>query len=123
MPLIAAYFARHGQVPAKMALGLAAMLRFLKVAKTAGEKCYGTWHGQEYLLQDDNAHLFAQNAQHKDPCTAVGEILADTNLWGLNAAKFAGLPEAVANYLRYLENASKAEVAQLFLPHPQFQNA
>lgn len=105
--LLQEYYRKNRAVPKYMAAGLAAYIRFMK--PTAGDpaaekegKWYGEFNGTQYLLQDQQAGVFAR-LYKEEPL--VGSVLGHREFWGgADLRDIPGLEEAVAQSLDTLNS-------------------
>lgn len=117
LPTILEYREKTGALPERMVLGLACLLRYLKVAKEGG--CYvGLRENKEaYAVHDDQQTLefFAGIWSRNKPEAVVKQALSNTELWdGRNLLEVDGLCEAVAGYLDQLERVGVMETIRQF---------
>ncbi|OXM13640.1 tagaturonate reductase [Paenibacillus herberti] len=111
MPTLAHYAESGEAIPARLALGLAALLRYYKVTKGSDGEFTGTsLKGIRYVVRDDSnaldriaGHWQAAGASNAD---AIGAILADKELWG---SSWSGLAESVIVQSEVLERGEGNE--------------
>lgn len=94
LPLLLNYYQLFNRVPAYMALGFAAYLRFMQVDKQENGQFYGLFDNASYLITDDNAAYFADQSK-KEPRAYVKDVLSDTHFWGTALPDLPGFVEAV----------------------------
>lgn len=80
LPVLLNYFKLNGTVPAHIAFGFAAFLRFMKVARKEGNQYFGSYEGREYLITDDQAEYFYDKTQEND-VDFVSSVMGDNAMW------------------------------------------
>jgi len=99
------YYAQQQELPAKMCLGFAAMLLFLKPAKQEAGKYYGKRGEEWYVINDDNAAVFAdywEQVTSTDEVTIgamVAGICGNTRLWEEDLRQLPGFATTVTTHL------------------------
>lgn len=99
------YYAGQQQLPAKMCLGFAAMLLFLKPVKQETGKYYGKRGEEWYVINDDNAAVFAaywEQVTLTDETTIgamVAGVCSNTRLWEEDLSKLPGFTAEVTTHL------------------------
>ena len=96
VPSILGYLEGRGELPARLALALAAFIRLYK----------GEWEGEMIPLKDDPGVLdwFRQTWSEADSLDDLTEtVLANTALWDRDLAQIPGLVERVSENLRAIE--------------------
>ncbi|GAA4507031.1 tagaturonate reductase [Hymenobacter ginsengisoli] len=111
VPDLLHYAERFRAVPQYVALGFAAYLLFMRNTRHEGDKWYGEANGQEYLIQDEQAGLFAERWATASPADLVRQVLSDLSLWGTDLTALPGFNEAVTRYL--LQMAQEGAAATL----------
>ncbi|MFI5154915.1 MAG: tagaturonate reductase [Chitinophagales bacterium] len=101
LPLLMEYLARFKGVPKRMTLGWAAHILFMRSSMGKDQQYYGEIGGKNYLVQDNQAVVYA--AAWKEPDTVVANILGDKNLWGGDLNELPGFAKAVSENLKLLE--------------------
>lgn len=95
IPLLLNYYKIYNEVPANMAIGFAAFIRFMQI-KTKGDGQYtGTINNAEYKVTDSEAGYFAGVWQNPDSNAAIKNILANKGLWDSDLDALPGFTEAV----------------------------
>lgn len=101
VPLIEKHYSVTAELPAAMALGFAAYLRFMIPAN----------NGFHYTVQDDKAAIIDahwRSASGKND--AVAAIMSDTRLFGIDLARYEGFVHDVQSYLAALTEKGAAEI-------------
>ncbi len=108
LPDLLHYYERFGAVPQYVALGFAAYLLFMRSTRQEGDNWYGEAHGQEYLIQDEQAGYFA-DLWVRCPTNALAqEALRNVSLWGTDLTALPGFVSAVTRYLLQLQQEGAA---------------
>jgi tagaturonate reductase len=102
LPLLLKHYERTSQLPEHMALGFAAFLLFMNCKKNSKEQYMGISNGTAYMVQDDQAHYFADKWHDHDAERLVETVLADTHFWDADLTKLKGFSELVKGYLKSL---------------------
>ncbi|MEP6927047.1 MAG: tagaturonate reductase [Ginsengibacter sp.] len=76
------YIHRFNKIPSHMAMGMAAHILFMKTTKGTDEKFYGQYNGNQYLVEDQHAALYADYWKNFPEELLVDEILSNEELWG-----------------------------------------
>jgi tagaturonate reductase len=108
VPDLLHYYERFKAVPQYMALGFAAYLLFERGTRQEGDKWYGEAHGQEYLIQDEQAGYFADLWQRLPAAEVVQVALGNQNLWGTDLTALPGFADSVTRYLTQLQHEGAA---------------
>lgn len=88
-----------------MCLGFAAMLLFLKPVREEGGKYYGSRQGEEYLITDDNAAIFAAYwRDYNNIGEMVQQLCRDERLWEASLDALPGFSATVAEHLQQLQS-------------------
>ncbi|RBQ05903.1 tagaturonate reductase [Pedobacter miscanthi] len=106
IPLIRKYYALKNEVPQLTALGVAAYILFMNVAKE-GENYIASANGKTYPVQDEFAEIIA--GYWKNPETVIDNTLGDRRLWGKNLNNYPGFNAAVKSYVELLQNKGAKE--------------
>ncbi len=106
IPLIRRYYALKNEVPQLTALGIAAYILFMNVAKD-GENYTPSANGKTYPVQDEFAEILLD--YWKNPETVVDNTLSDKRLWGKNLNNYPGFNTAVKSYVGLLQNKGAKE--------------
>ncbi|PSL50247.1 tagaturonate reductase [Chitinophaga niastensis] len=108
------YYEKNQSLPAHMCLGFAAMLLFLQPTRVEDGKYYGSRGTEEYVITDDNAHIFADYWHHHTSVKQlVQDVCHDNRLWETNLAGIPGFVRTVADYLQELKQDGVKEFVQL----------
>jgi len=119
VPDVLHYYERFRAVPQYVALGFAAYLLFERGTRQEGGKWYGEAHGQEYLIQDEQAGYFADLWQRLPPAEVVQVALGSQALWGTDLTALPGFADSVARYLAQLQQEGTAAALATVLGPPQ----
>jgi tagaturonate reductase len=103
VPDLLHYYERFKAVPQYVALGYAAYLLFEHGTRQEGDKWYGEAHGQEYLIQDEQAGYFADLWQRLPAAEVVQVALGNQNLWGTDLTALPGFADSVTRFLTQLQ--------------------
>lgn len=111
------YYEKYKTLPHHLSLGFAAMLLFLCPVREEAGKYYGSRNGEEYLITDDNAAVFAAWwRDHSDINDMVAGICSDKRLWETDLAAIPGFAGQVAHLLKMLKsNGVKAFIQSQLL--------
>jgi tagaturonate reductase len=115
VPLITNYYAVKNEVPTCMALGFAAYLLYMKATKKDGEKYYGSFQGEDYLITDDLASYFYEVWQANEADVVVEKVLANTELWGTNLTALPMFAETVKENLITMQENGVEDVINTFV--------
>ncbi len=110
VPVLLKHYQKSDQVPARIALGFAAYLRFMQVEKEQGGKYFGEANGATYPINDDLAHYFYGIKNSIPSDIFVYTILNNTELWGTDLTLLPGFLSAVQQFYTVIasEGALKA---------------
>jgi tagaturonate reductase len=99
------YYEKYKALPPHLCLGFAAMLLFLQPAREEAGKYYGNRGGEEYVITDDNAPVFAAWwRDHTNINDMVTGICSDKRLWETDLTAIPGFAEQVAGILKMLKS-------------------
>ena len=100
MPSFLGYIEKKGEVPAHLAFSLASICAFYTGSEIRDKALIGHRNGEEYNILDDAAVLefFAANSS-KETKEFAHAVLSNTDFWGQDLSAFAGVEDAVAEYL------------------------
>jgi tagaturonate reductase len=102
VPILLRHYSKTDQVPEHMALGFAAYLLFMKLAKNQKDQYAGQSNGTEYVVQDDHAEYLAGKWNDNDAESVVDSVLSDKQFWGTDLTRLNGFAEAVKTNVRSL---------------------
>ena len=105
VPVLLQHYQQSDKVPARIALGFAAYLRFMQVGKEKGGKYFGEANGATYPINDDLAHYFYGIKNSIPADIQVYTILNNTELWGTDLTLLPGFLSAVEQF--YMAIASE----------------
>jgi tagaturonate reductase len=113
LPVLLNYYKLYHKVPAHIAFGFAAFLRFIKPAGKEGNQYFGSYEGREYPITDDEVAYFYDKAQQSET-DYVNLVLADKDLWQTDLTVLEGFNEAVKeNYNHILKQGMAAALVGL----------
>jgi tagaturonate reductase len=99
VPLILNHYKHTNNVPAYMALGFAAFIRFMKVKQKDNGSFSGSINSSEYNITDSQAGYFSMVWETADTEKVVGQVLSDKQLWDADLSVLPGFKNAVINNL------------------------
>jgi tagaturonate reductase len=102
IPLLLKYYEDNSKVPELMALGFAGFIAFMKPIREENGKYWGEINKKPYPINDDNAGLFREKWEAKDPDAVVKSILGDSNFWGEDLSKLPGFETAVTAAVQHI---------------------
>ncbi len=100
MPSFLEYIEKTGKLPVHLTFSLAALMAFYTGAEIRDKALIGHRGEEEYNILDDEAVLsfFASNSD-KQTDEYVHNTLANTDFWGQDLSRIAGVEDAVTAYL------------------------
>ncbi|MEX8547757.1 MAG: tagaturonate reductase [Mucilaginibacter sp.] len=98
VPVLLNHYKKSDKVPARIALGFAAYLRFMQVQKEEGGKYFGEANGATYPINDDLAHYFYGIKNSIPGDIYVYTILNNTEIWGTDLTLLPGFLAAVEQF-------------------------
>lgn len=114
LPSLLAYQQIHHQLPKRLTLGLAALLRFYRPAGSGPKGTYGSYNGKEYPIQDaEDVITIFRNAWERDPADHAAiarQLLSSRELWGMDLNEVPGLCAAVTELLRTIDAGGMTDV-------------
>ena len=99
VPVLQRYYELYNTVPAKMIIGFAAWLLFMRAVKKEGNDYYGEYNGQFYPIRDEKAADFFNHWQNLSPDELVKMVMSDTALWDTNLVVIPGFTEKLIHKL------------------------
>jgi len=102
VPLLLNYYKLNNSVPANMALGFAAFIRFMKVKRKTDGTYVGSINGRDYTVTDSQASYFSKVWKAQDTDLIVNNILSNQQLWDNDLTALPGFKQAVINNLNTL---------------------
>ena len=102
VPLLLNYYKLNNSVPANMALGFAAFIRFMKVKRKTDGTYVGSVNGLEYTVTDSQTSYFSKVWKAQDTDLIVNNILSNQQLWDTDLTALPGFKQAVINNLNTL---------------------
>lgn len=113
IPLLLNYYKAHSIAPEHIALGFAGFIRFMKATQNADGKYMGTHKGQEYVITDSQAEIFAQAWQKPDLHDVTYTLLSNKALWDADLCQLPGFKQAVLKHLQQVvANGTRAILAK-----------
>lgn len=104
IPLLLNYYKLKNEVPACIALGFAAFIRFMHV-KAGDEGLYtGTINAEEYKVTDSQAAYFAKVWENGDSNVVIENILKSKDLWDADLSALPGFTAAVTEQFKQINN-------------------
>ena len=99
VPILLNYTERFGLIPQWMTLGFAAHILFMKPVEFSADKYYGEVSGKKYLINDNQAEIYAAAWKNRDTGETVAEILGNRGLWKNDLTLIDGFSSGVLNCL------------------------
>lgn len=96
VPTLLNHYRKFQTVPALIAKGFGAFLRFMKPVEQVDGKFFGERNGKKYPIRCDSSEYFEQKwneATTTDELVMI--VLGDENLWGINLTTLPGFADAV----------------------------
>jgi tagaturonate reductase len=116
VPALLKYYEAYKRVPAHMALGFAAHILFMRCEKNNEGKYAGKLNDSTYLINDDQAGVYAQRWQKLTIENVVHETLADITLWGHDLSALPGFEKNVLENLQLIiQNGASAALNKAIL--------
>ncbi|MBC7508525.1 MAG: tagaturonate reductase, partial [Ferruginibacter sp.] len=107
--VIKEYYNRFNQVPALMALGMAAHILFMRTEKNDDGQYYGITAGKKYLVTDANAGLYCAKWKKYRTDFIVSKIFENLELWQTDLNLLPGFAEEVTEQLILLKSKGAME--------------
>lgn len=105
VPVIQQYASLYPEAPARMAIGFAAYILFMRAVKEEAGHYYGMRDGNYYRINDDQAPYFYDLwEQSVSTDRLVTEVLANQTLWGVDLSALADFRDAVSANLSMMLN-------------------
>jgi tagaturonate reductase len=104
VPLLINYYKIYKKVPAEMALGLAAFIRFMQIKADANGQFVGLINQQEYKVTDSQAGYFAKAWETDDSASVIKAILQNTAIWDADLDALPVFTVAVTYHFTRLTN-------------------
>jgi len=109
LPVLFNYHTLFNTIPPFITFGFAAYLHFMRVSKNMGNKYYGSYNGQEYLITDDSASYFYNKLQTENESGYPDAVLKDKDFWGADLNEIPGFTEAVNNNYQHIQDQGITE--------------
>lgn len=112
MPSLLGYVNKFGRLPKALTNSLASLIAFYRGNELTadGLKAINPVTKKEYMIKDDPAVLeFYANHAGADNKTLVHDVLSNTDFWGLDLTKVAGLEDAVLADLNTIDTKGSLE--------------
>jgi len=105
LPIIQNFLQRFHSVPECISIGLAAHLLFMRCEEDVDGKFYGELNGIKYVVNDDNAAVYADKWKAADTSGGlVRSIFSDQSLWGQDLSQHGDLLNAITTKLQELSD-------------------
>jgi tagaturonate reductase len=104
VPLLQKHYSLHTEPPLLMALGFAGYILFMRSVKDSNGNQAGNINGSTYIIKDDKAPVLSEKWKDENIKTVVKNILADTDLWGIDLVVFPGFAEKIAGDIMSIIN-------------------
>lgn len=114
VPVLLEFYRKAREVPAGMALGFAAFLRYMKCMTVDGQ-FMGNVNGVSYAVVDDHAGYFAAKWSDNDPERLVDAVIADAGFWGADLSAITGFAGQLKFYLREIEHRGSSQVMKAMM--------
>lgn len=105
IPLLLNYYKIKNTVPACMALGFAAFIRFMRVNETGDDLYIGSIGNVEYAVTDTQAGYFEKIWKNTDSAAVIENILKNKELWGADLNVLPGFTAAVIEQFDQINKA------------------
>ncbi len=100
IPVLKKYVTTFNKVPDHIARGFAAYIVFSKPVSKEGNKYFGSFRGESYPVNDDQAGWFYEAwQQHTTPAAITKAVLGNTDFWGEDLNALPGFAGAVEEYI------------------------
>ena len=111
VPTLVSHYKKFGTVPARMAQGFGAYVLFMKPVENDGKSYFGERNGERYPIRCDAASYFdALNKNHGTNYEGLTqELLADSELWGIDLSALPGFQPAVLETIQNLISVKATE--------------
>jgi len=106
IPLLLNYYKLKNTVPANMALGFAAFIRFMRIDSNHR----GAIKGRAYNVNDSQAGYFAGVWENADVDQVVEKVLSNKDLWDADLTTLPGFKEEVSKDLNRIIAAGEKEI-------------
>ena len=93
------HYKQKNEVPAHIALGFAAFIRFMKVKQQDNGSYTGTINGMKYTVTDSQAACFSEAWEAADAEEVVAALLSNETLWDAGLSVLPGFKNAVTTKL------------------------
>jgi tagaturonate reductase len=110
IPLLLNHYKLNNTVPACMALGFAAFIRFMKIKAADGGQFTGTANNVEYKVTDNQAEYFAKVWENPDSDAVIKNILKNKDLWDADLDSLPGFTAAVTAQFNQVNKDSQIAV-------------
>jgi tagaturonate reductase len=112
VPVLLNHYEQQEDVPELMALGFAAYIAFMKPVTIHGNVYYGSYAGNDYLIQDEMAPLFFRYWTEYEADELVSKVLSNVGLWGADLQTLPGFSVSVSTKLKSLLHAGVKPVLE-----------
>ncbi|WP_018612691.1 tagaturonate reductase [Segetibacter koreensis] len=103
IPLLLQHYKTSSHAPRLMAFGFAAHILFMNCREENG-KFFGNYKGNKYMVEDDNAGLYADKWNNYQGAELVASVLSDERLWETDLTVLNKFKETVAANLQQMQN-------------------
>ena len=100
LPVLLKHYETSKNVPARIAIGFAAWILFMKSVEKKGKDYFGERKSARYPINDDQAEYFYNQWQKHGEDGIVHAVLSDKTFWGVELTSLAGFEEAVNSNLK-----------------------
>jgi tagaturonate reductase len=111
VPLLLNHYKLNNDVPACMAIGFAAFIRFMKVKQNEKGEYAGNINDHEYIVTDSQAAWFSIVWQKEAADAVVEAVLANAGFWDADLRALPGFKDAVTLNLKKIAARGIREIA------------
>lgn len=114
IPVLLQHYKKNDTVPEHIALGFAAYLYFTKAVEIKSGQFFGSFQGNLYPIQDDQAPLFYKRWANLSADAVVEDVLRDASFWGEELHILPGFQQSVLEKLNtIIHNGIKVAIDSL----------
>jgi tagaturonate reductase len=84
----------------------------MKVVTKKEEKFYGEYHGEKYVVQDEQAEIFYKRWAGLTTASLVQTVLGDIGFWGADLQSLPGFKQSVTDKLNLIINNGMKEAVE-----------
>ncbi|MBS1524258.1 MAG: tagaturonate reductase [Bacteroidetes bacterium] len=107
IPLLLNYYRTNNAVPANMALGFAAFIRFMKTEQATDGTYKGSVNQLNYAVTDSQAAYFSKVWENANADQVVKTVLSNNDLWGADLTELPGFEKTVVRELNKIMAGEK----------------